>query len=91
MYKDLREFTTTTDDFKYIRRTVDAITEAKPVEVGSRAASMVSSGVPDGGNKMTPDSSKTSKTAIRSCVPFIGMCHSVFRGDHQLYILSISI
>ena len=69
MYKDLRDFTTATDDFKYIRRTVDAITEPKPVEVGSRAVSMASSGVADSGNKISGDS-RTATT--KSCVPFIG-------------------
>lgn len=61
---DFKVFTSSEDNFKYIRDAVDAINDAKPLETTSHAPSVVSTG---GGSAI--DKTAASPSA---CVPFIG-------------------
>jgi GDP/GTP exchange factor required for growth at low temperature len=74
MLNDLKVYTVNTDDFMHIRRTIDAIADAKPLEVGSRAASIVSVGT-DSKGKTHLD----GKPSAASCIPFIGLFSSLSR------------
>jgi hypothetical protein len=62
--KDLKQFTSSNDNFKFIRRATDAITESKPLETS--AASVVSS---SGESKGKQPERPQIQTA---CIPFIG-------------------
>lgn len=69
MFKDLKIFTTNSEDFKYIRQVVESIVDAKPLDANTHAASVVSGG----GADTQPGKSKTDRPAISSvCIPFIG-------------------
>lgn len=71
MFNDLKLYTTSADDFKYMRQAVEAIADAKPLDAGSHAPSVISGGGTDnhsGKNKVASE-----RPAISSaCVPFIG-------------------
>ena len=70
VFKILKDFTTNTDEFKFIRKLVESIVESKPLENGSRAASVVSGGNTDHSSK---SKAATDKAHIpTACVPFFG-------------------
>jgi GDP/GTP exchange factor required for growth at low temperature len=69
VFNDLKVYTSNADDFLYIRRAVDAIADAKPLDVSSRAASIVSAGGTDSKGKAHSDSKLSNPSA---CIPFIG-------------------
>lgn len=73
MLNDLKVYTVNTDDFMHIRRTIDAIADAKPLDVGSRAASIVSVGT-DSKGKTHLDGNPSAASA---CIPFIGLFSSL--------------
>ncbi|KAH7928036.1 ras GEF [Leucogyrophana mollusca] len=65
----LTQFTTAVDDFKALHEAVTAMVDAKPMNVGSHASSIISNGA--------TDQSSRSRTTIESktpsaCVPFVG-------------------
>lgn len=69
MFKDLKIFTTNSEDFKYIRQVVESIVDAKPLDANTHAASVVS-----GGADTQPGKAKTDRQAMSSvCIPFIGL------------------
>jgi GDP/GTP exchange factor required for growth at low temperature len=77
MFKDLKIFTTNSEDFKYIRQVVESIVDAKPLDANTHAASVVSGG----GTDTQPGKSKTAvdrQPMTSVCIPFIGVCFSPF-------------
>ena len=71
MYRDLKQFTANTDDFKFMRQVVESIVDAKPLETNSRSASVVSGGGTDSQSRKSKGSE--NRPAIPSaCIPFIG-------------------
>lgn len=71
VFKILKDFTTNADEFKFIRKLVESIVESKPLENGSRAASVVSGGNTDHSSK---GKAATDKAHIpTACVPFFGI------------------
>jgi GDP/GTP exchange factor required for growth at low temperature len=66
MFKDLRVFTSNTDDFMYIRQIVESIVDPKSTEVNSHATSIVSGDT--GKSKATSE----RQAAPIACIPFIG-------------------
>ncbi|KAF9027864.1 ras GEF [Hymenopellis radicata] len=84
LLKDLRIFTSGEDSFKYIRHAVDAIVDAKPIEVNSRAPSVISGGGtnsgahlghsgPSTGKSKSVDLGASAGSASATCIPFIGI------------------
>lgn len=79
MFNDLKQWTTNAENFKHIRQTVDAIVDAKPLDTGSHAASVVSGGPTDGQSSKNRGTTDHRASVVPSvCVPFIGM--SLFVG-----------
>jgi hypothetical protein len=62
--KDLKQFTSSVDNFKFIRQATDAIAESKPLETSS--ASVVSGGGESKGKQSDRPQVPTA------CIPFIG-------------------
>ncbi|KAJ3574858.1 hypothetical protein NP233_g1486 [Leucocoprinus birnbaumii] len=62
--KDLKQFTSSVDNFKFIRQATDAIAESKPLETSS--ASVVSGGADSKGKQ-------PERLAPSACIPFIGV------------------
>lgn len=74
IFTDLKQWTTNADNFKHIRQTVDAIVDAKPLDTGSHAASVVSGGATDGQSGKNRGAAEHRASAVPPvCVPFIGM------------------
>ncbi|KAG6909166.1 hypothetical protein DXG01_001793 [Tephrocybe rancida] len=70
MFRDLKVFTTNADDFKHIRQTVTSIVDAKPLDLNSHAASVVSGGGTDAqSGKGKANADRPSPPA--TCIPFI--------------------
>jgi GDP/GTP exchange factor required for growth at low temperature len=69
MLNDLKVYTSHSDDFMHVRRTVDAIADAKPLDVSSRAASVVSTSGTDSKGKIHSEAKLPIPSA---CIPFIG-------------------
>lgn len=72
--EDLKAFTTSDDDFRYIRRAITAIADAKPLNAGAHDDSTTSTGPTDGissgsKSKTNPDGKPAVPT---SCIPFLG-------------------
>lgn len=73
IFTDFKQWCTAEDNFKYIRQTINALIDAKPLEAGSHAAASVVSG---GASASETHRSKGGelKAAVNSaCVPFIGV------------------
>jgi len=86
VFEDLKAFTTSEDDFRYIRKAVAAIVDAKPLNVGHQDDSISSTGASDGASsgpkgRNVPDG---KPTVPRSCVPFIGVYLSQLYRFNQL-------
>ena len=62
--KDLKQFTSSVDDFKFIRRAIDAIAEIKPL--GTSSTSVVNVGAESKGKQAERPPVSTA------CIPFIG-------------------
>jgi len=62
--KDLKQFTSSVDNFKFIRQAIDAIAEVKPLETGT--ASVVSGGAESKGKQAE------RPPVSNACIPFIG-------------------
>ncbi|KAF8889083.1 hypothetical protein BD779DRAFT_1672040 [Infundibulicybe gibba] len=84
MFKDLKIYTTNQDDFKYIRQTVDAIVDAKPIDRSSHATSVVSGGGTDVHSGKSRATSEARPPAPMNCIPFIGVYLSQLRRHSQL-------
>ncbi|KAF8970688.1 hypothetical protein BDZ97DRAFT_1694461 [Flammula alnicola] len=70
MYRDLKQFTSNVDDFKFMRQVIDSIVDSKPLENSNHAASVVSGDSQSGKGKAGTD----NRPAIPSaCIPFIGI------------------
>ncbi|KAJ7585243.1 hypothetical protein C8J56DRAFT_789163 [Mycena floridula] len=80
---DLKQWTSSDDNFKHIHTSVSAIMESKPVEPGPRSASVVSSGDNQSGRHRAASDSK-SIVQSPACVPFIGIYLSQLRRYHRL-------
>jgi hypothetical protein len=72
MFDDLRAWTDAKDDFKFIRQAVTAMIDAKPINVGSHAASVVSTGATDGLSSRSKTMSDGKPPVPQGCIPFIG-------------------
>ena len=70
--EDLKAFSTSEDDFKYIRQAIAAIADAKPLGVGSQDEATTSTSHTDITSSSRGKSSVDGKPAELSCVPFIG-------------------
>ncbi len=71
---DLRAFATSEDDFRYIRKAVAAMADAKPLNV--QDDSNASTGPTDGSSSVGSRGRSGSESKFftpTSCVPFIGM------------------
>ena len=64
MLKDLKQFTSSVDSFKFIRQVIDAIAKVKPVETSS--ASVVNGGAESKGKQAE------RPPVSNACIPFIG-------------------
>ena len=71
MYRDLKQFTANTDDFKFMRQVVDSIVDAKPLETNSHSASVVSGSGTDSLSGKSRAGSE-HRPATTACIPFIG-------------------
>jgi Gdp/GTP exchange factor required for growth at low temperatures len=69
MLHDLKIYTSHIDDFMYVRRSIDAIADAKPLEVSSRAGSITSGSGTDSKGRAHSESKHPVPSA---CIPFIG-------------------
>ncbi|KAJ3509621.1 hypothetical protein NLJ89_g5128 [Agrocybe chaxingu] len=72
MYRDLKQFTTNIDHFKFMRQVVDSIVDAKPLESGSHASSVVSGGA-DSQSGRARAGSDLRPAVPSACIPFIGI------------------
>lgn len=81
VFEDLRAFCTSEDDFRYVRKAIAAIVDAKSFSGRHDDAATTSTGPTDGvssGNKSRGNAD--GKVAIpSSCVPFIGQLIHSFR------------
>ena len=75
VFKDLKLFVGKADGFGYIRRAVQAIVDAKPVESSSHTPSLANgSNGAEGHVGRSRSNTETSKNGTpTACVPFIGM------------------
>ncbi|KAG6836966.1 hypothetical protein H0H93_000358 [Arthromyces matolae] len=71
MYRDLKGFATNADDFVHIRQAVTAIVDAKPIDVNSHAASVVSGGTDNHSGKGKANAERL--VLATACIPFIGV------------------
>ncbi|KAG6902632.1 hypothetical protein C0995_013757 [Termitomyces sp. Mi166 len=78
MYRDLKAFTTSADDFIHIRQAVASIVDAKPLDVNSKTASVIS------GGDTQPSKGKTSPAVPSACIPFIGVYLSQLQRHSRL-------
>ncbi|TFK72390.1 ras GEF [Pluteus cervinus] len=69
MFNDLKSFITNSEDFKFIRRAVESIIDAKPMEAGSHAS--VVSSITEGPSGRTK--SIIGPVVPTACIPFIGV------------------
>lgn len=70
-YDDLVAWTTPKEDFHHIRQAVKACVDAKPINVSSQTASIISTSATDGQSsktKINPDATSSPS----GCIPFIG-------------------
>jgi len=72
MYRDLKQFTANTDEFKFIRQAVESIVDVKPLETNSHSASVVSGGGTDSQSGKSKAGSETRPVIPSACIPFIG-------------------
>jgi hypothetical protein len=72
VFDDLRAWADAKDDFKFVRQAVTSMIDAKPINVGSHAPSIVSTGATDG---MSSKSRTTDgkPPVLQGCIPFIGV------------------
>lgn len=83
MFKDLTVFTSNADDFQYIRQTIEIIADAKNVDTGSRAASVISGGGTDVQSGKGRGGSERP-VAPSACIPFIGVYLSQLQRHNRL-------
>lgn len=75
MFRDLKQFTTPNDNFKFMRQVVDSIVDAKPLEGHhSHTPSVVSGG--DSQNGKGKVNSESRPAVPSACIPFIGVLWS---------------
>jgi GDP/GTP exchange factor required for growth at low temperature len=74
MFKDLKVFTSNTDDFVYIRQIVESIIDPKNAEINSHATSVVSGDTQSGKSKAASE----RPAAPIACIPFIGKFILIF-------------
>jgi Gdp/GTP exchange factor required for growth at low temperatures len=72
VFDDLRAWTDAKDDFKFVRQAVAAMVDAKPINVGSHAPSIVSNGATDGLSAWSKSTSDGKPPASPGCIPFAG-------------------
>lgn len=70
MFRDLKQFCSSADDFKFIRQTVEAIQDAKP---DSHAPSVISGNESQSGKGKTPSGADRQAPYAQACIPFIGI------------------
>ncbi len=71
MFRDLREFTSKQDDFKFMRQVMDSVMKPKHLDSTSRTPSISGSDSLSGKSKSLSSDSKLSVPSI--CIPFIGV------------------
>ncbi|KAG6879641.1 hypothetical protein C0992_000276 [Termitomyces sp. T32_za158] len=81
MYRDLKAFATSADDFIHIRQTVASIVDAKPIDVNSKTASVISGGDNQPGKGKASAERPPVPTA---CIPFIGVYLSQLQRHSRL-------
>lgn len=90
MFTDLKSYITHDEDFKFIRRAVESIVDAKPLEPASHTPSVVSGGAtdnPSGKSKLVSDRPQIPI----ACIPFIGKNSLILIDDcHPHYIDQVS-
>lgn len=70
--RDLEAWTTSKDDFKHIRQTVDALAEAKPVTTNPQAQEPSSVISVDGHTAAGRNRAMSEPEKPPSCIPFFG-------------------
>lgn len=83
MFRDLRQFTSKQDNFKFMRQAVDSIMKPKHPDSNSRTPSISGSDSVSGRNK--PLSSDGKRTVPPICIPFIGAF--LFYSFAEFYLL----
>lgn len=75
VFEDLKAFTTSENDFRYIRKAITAIADAKPFGSGNHDDSTASTSHTDGisSGPKGKGHSDGKQVVPTSCVPFIGM------------------
>ncbi|KAF8064023.1 hypothetical protein FPV67DRAFT_1671776 [Lyophyllum atratum] len=84
MFKDLKVFTASFEDFKHIRQAVADIVDAKPLDASSHAASVVSGGNTDSSQSGKGKTGGDRPAAATACVPFIGVYLSQLQRHSRL-------
>ena len=73
VFNDLKTFCTSDDDFRYIRRQIVAIVEAKPLTGEKQNESVMPSAGSSDGQSVGARNKEDSRPAMTiSCIPFIG-------------------
>jgi len=74
VFEDLKAFCTSDDNFRYIRRAITAIVDAKPLNIGSQDdTATTSTGPVDGASVRSKGHADGKFISPTSCVPFIGV------------------
>ncbi|KAF9468282.1 hypothetical protein BDZ94DRAFT_1317952 [Collybia nuda] len=82
MFKDLKAFTTNSEDFKYIRQSIKSVIEAKTLDTNTHAPSVISGG---GGADTQLGKGKLERQATSpACIPFIGIYLSQLKQHSKL-------
>lgn len=71
MFNDLVAVTSPAGDFKFLRQEVEATIEAKPIIVGPKDASIISTDGQSTANRKAAGDGKVQPRA--ACIPFLGM------------------
>jgi Gdp/GTP exchange factor required for growth at low temperatures len=87
VFDDLSAWTDAKDDFKFIRQAITAMIDAKPINAGSHAPSIISTGATDGQSSRSRATSDGKPFTPPGCIPFIGQI-SVLPLLHSSYIVS---
>ncbi|EAU87807.1 hypothetical protein CC1G_09426 [Coprinopsis cinerea okayama7 len=74
VFRNLKTFVSSADGFAHIRRAVESIVDAKPMESSSHASSIISGSTGTEGQQTRSRSGTDSKPPVpTACVPFIGV------------------
>jgi Gdp/GTP exchange factor required for growth at low temperatures len=72
IFNDLKKWTSSTENFKYIRATIDAMTDPEPLRGSTQSPSVLSGGTGDGPSSRNRNGGDGKTLVPKAGIPFIG-------------------